>query len=64
MAEPADLDLPWTRTRAAGRFRELLICGVLGPLMDLYTRRQVVGRERADHPTGHVVFVAPRRQPA
>jgi 1-acyl-sn-glycerol-3-phosphate acyltransferase len=58
MAEPADLDLPWTRTRPASRLRELLICGVLGPLMDLYTRRHVVGRERVDGLTRPAVFVA------
>jgi 1-acyl-sn-glycerol-3-phosphate acyltransferase len=58
MAKPADLDLPWTRVRAASRVRELLICGVLGPLMDLYTRRRVVGQERLDELTGPVVFVA------
>ena len=58
MAKPADLDLPWTRARAASRVRELLICGVLGPLMDLYTRRCVVGQARLDELTGPVVFVA------
>jgi 1-acyl-sn-glycerol-3-phosphate acyltransferase len=58
MAEPADLDLPWTRARAASRLRELLVCGVVGPLMDLYTRRRVGGRERLDDLTGPVVFVA------
>src|SRR5215208_168966 len=58
MAEPADLDLPWTRTRPASRLREFLVCGVLGPLMDLYTRRRVAGRERLDDLTGPVVFVA------
>jgi 1-acyl-sn-glycerol-3-phosphate acyltransferase len=58
MAEPADLDVPWTRTRAASRLRELLICGVLGPLMDLYTRRRVTGREYLDDLTGSAVFVA------
>jgi 1-acyl-sn-glycerol-3-phosphate acyltransferase len=58
MAEPADLDVPWTRSRAASRVREFLICGVLGPLMDLYTRRRVVGREHLDDLTGPVVFVA------
>jgi 1-acyl-sn-glycerol-3-phosphate acyltransferase len=58
MAEPADLDIPWTRARAASRLRELLICGVLGPLMDLYTRRRVAGHERLDDLTGPVVFVA------
>ncbi len=57
MAEPADLDLPWTRARAASRLRELLVCGVLGPLMDL-PRRRVGGRERLDDLTGPVVFVA------
>jgi 1-acyl-sn-glycerol-3-phosphate acyltransferase len=58
MAEPADLDVPWTRARAASRLRELLICGVLGPLMDLYTRRRVGGREHLDALAGPVVFVA------
>jgi 1-acyl-sn-glycerol-3-phosphate acyltransferase len=58
MTKPADLDLPWTRARAASRVRELLICGVLGPLMDLYTRRRVFGQEHLDELTGPVVFVA------
>jgi 1-acyl-sn-glycerol-3-phosphate acyltransferase len=58
MAEPADLDVPWTRSRAASRLREFLVCGVLGPLMDLYTRRRVTGREHLDDLTGPVVFVA------
>jgi 1-acyl-sn-glycerol-3-phosphate acyltransferase len=58
MPEPADLDIGWTRTSAASRLRELLICGVLGPLMDLYTRARVVGRERLNDLTGPVVFVA------
>jgi 1-acyl-sn-glycerol-3-phosphate acyltransferase len=58
MAEPADLDIPWTRARAASRLRELLICGVLGPLMDLYTRRHVSGHEHLGDLTGPVVFVA------
>jgi 1-acyl-sn-glycerol-3-phosphate acyltransferase len=58
MAEPADLDVPWTRTAPASRVRELLICGVLGPLMDLYTRRTVIGREHLDGLAGPAVFVA------
>jgi 1-acyl-sn-glycerol-3-phosphate acyltransferase len=58
MAEPADLDVPWTRSAAASRVRELLVCGVLGPLMDLYTRRRVTRRELLDDLTGPVVFVA------
>ena len=58
MPEPADLDIPWTRDRWASRLRELLICGVLGPAMDLYTRRRLAGRERLDDLTGSAVFVA------
>jgi len=58
MSEPADLDIAWTRTGWCSRAREVLICGVLGPLMDLYTRCRVVGRERLDGLTGPVVFVA------
>jgi 1-acyl-sn-glycerol-3-phosphate acyltransferase len=58
MYEPADLDIAWTRTNWCSRAREVLICGVLGPLMDLYTRHRVVARERLDHLSGPVVFVA------
>jgi 1-acyl-sn-glycerol-3-phosphate acyltransferase len=58
MPEPADLDIPWTRSRWASRLREALVCGVLGPPMDLYTRRRVAGRERLDALAGPVVFVA------
>jgi 1-acyl-sn-glycerol-3-phosphate acyltransferase len=58
MPEPEELDIPWTRTSLASRSRELLICGVFGPLMDLYTHRRVVGRERLDDLNGPVVFVA------
>jgi 1-acyl-sn-glycerol-3-phosphate acyltransferase len=58
MAEPAELDVPWTRARAASRLREFLICGVLGPLMDLYTRRRVNGREHLHALGGPAVFVA------
>ena len=58
MAEPADLDIRWTRSRAASRFREALVCGVLGPLMDLYTRRRIVGRTALDEIEPPVVFVA------
>ena len=58
MAEPADLDVAWTRGRVARRLRELLICGVLGPLMDVYTRRRVAWRERLGRLKGPVIFVA------
>ena len=37
---PEELDEPWSRTRRARAVREFLVCGVLGPLMDLYTRRR------------------------
>jgi 1-acyl-sn-glycerol-3-phosphate acyltransferase len=56
--EPTDLDIPWTRGGLASRLRELFVCGVLGPLMDLYTRRRLVGRERLDDLIGPVMFVA------
>jgi 1-acyl-sn-glycerol-3-phosphate acyltransferase len=58
MADPADLDIPWTRSRAASCVRELIVCGVFGPLMDLYTRRRVTGHELLDDLTGPLVFVA------
>jgi 1-acyl-sn-glycerol-3-phosphate acyltransferase len=58
MPQPADLDLPWTRTKAASRVRELFVCGVLGPLMDIYTQRRVAGRQHLEHLDGPAVFVA------
>jgi 1-acyl-sn-glycerol-3-phosphate acyltransferase len=58
MPEPAELDIPWTRSGVVSRLRECLICGVLGPLMDVYTRRRVAGRERLDALAGPVIFVA------
>ncbi len=58
MPEPAELDIPWTRGGLASRARELFVCGVLGPLMDLYTRRRVLGRECLEDLTGPAIFVA------
>jgi len=58
MATPAELDLAWTRSWAASRLRELIVCGVLAPLMDVYTRRRVAGRAHLDELDGPVVFVA------
>jgi 1-acyl-sn-glycerol-3-phosphate acyltransferase len=58
MREAAELDIPWTRGSFASRLRELFICGVIGPLMDLYTRCTVSGREHLDGLTGTVLFVA------
>jgi len=54
----AELDLPWTRSWPASRLRELIICGVMGPLMDIYTSRSVTGTENLDDLDGPVVFVA------
>ena len=58
MAEPADLDLPWTRAEQPAAFVSSCICGVLGPLIALYTRRRVTGHEHLDGLDGPVVFVA------
>lgn len=58
LGDPAELDLPWTRSRAATAVRRGLICGVLGPISDLYTTRTVVGREHLRGLGGPVVFVA------
>src|SRR5215204_1365957 len=58
MPEPAELDIPWTRSAPASRLRELVICGALGPLMDVYTRRRVLGRDVLDQVQGPVVFAS------
>lgn len=58
MTEPVDLDIPWTRDGPASRLRELLICGVLGPLMDVYTRRRIIARERLDALSCPAIFAA------
>jgi len=58
MTDPADLDEPWTRGRPATGLRELLVCGVLGPCMDIYTRRAVVGREHLAQLEEPVLLVA------
>ena len=52
------LDKPWARSGAAGRVREVLLLGVLGPLIDLYTRASVLGREELTPLQPPVVFVA------
>ncbi len=54
----AELDVPWARAAPARGVRALLLHGVLGPLMDLYTRRRIVGAERLAGLDGPVVFVA------
>ncbi|HEV2723492.1 MAG TPA: lysophospholipid acyltransferase family protein [Thermoleophilaceae bacterium] len=54
----ASLDVPWARSALARGVRELILCGVLGPAMVLYTRRTVVGRERLLDLEAPVLFVA------
>jgi 1-acyl-sn-glycerol-3-phosphate acyltransferase len=54
----SDLDKPWARSRAARAVRELLLLGVLGPLIDLYTRGRVAGSEHLLAVQSPVLFVA------
>jgi 1-acyl-sn-glycerol-3-phosphate acyltransferase len=50
--------MAWARSGAATAVREILISGVLGPLMDVYSRRRIVGRERLASVRAPVLFVA------
>jgi 1-acyl-sn-glycerol-3-phosphate acyltransferase len=52
------LDVPWARCGFARTLREAILDLGLGPLMDVYTRARVVGRERFDKLPPPVVFVA------
>lgn len=52
------LDVPWARCRPARMVRETILQAGLGPLMDLYTRPRVFGRERFSRMRAPVVFVA------
>ncbi|WP_354701987.1 hypothetical protein DSM112329_02333 [Paraconexibacter sp. AEG42_29] len=52
------MDQPWARTLPARVAREAIICGVFGPLMDIYTRRAVVGHEHLETLDQPVIFVA------
>ena len=54
----AKADVPWARSRLARVLRELILVDVLGPTMDLYTRRRVRGTEHLDGLEAPVVFVA------
>lgn len=54
----AKADVPWARSRLAGALRELILMDVLGPTMDLYTRRRVRGTEHLGTLEAPVVFVA------
>ena len=51
-------DVSWARGGAARAVREVLLRGLLGPLMDAYTRRRVVGRDRLAGLEAPVLFVA------
>jgi 1-acyl-sn-glycerol-3-phosphate acyltransferase len=53
-----DLDRPWARSRAAGAVREVILVGVLGPLIDLHTRGRVAGRQHLAALQPPVLFVA------
>lgn len=52
------LDVPWARTAPARALRGSVLMGLLGPAMDFYTRRTVVGLEHFEGLTAPVVFVA------
>ena len=54
----AKADVPWARSRGARALREVVLIDVLGPTMDLYTRRRVRGTEHLDGLDAPVVFVA------
>jgi 1-acyl-sn-glycerol-3-phosphate acyltransferase len=48
----------WARSRPAGAVREAILRGVLVPLIDVYARRQYLGREHLDGVEPPVIFVA------
>jgi 1-acyl-sn-glycerol-3-phosphate acyltransferase len=52
------LDVPWARCRPARMAREAILRFVLGPLMALYTRTRVAGREGLAHLPPPVILVA------
>ena len=54
----AGLDTAWVRGNAAGAVRGVVLNGVLGPLIDLYARRQVIGVEHLAPLDPPVLFVA------
>lgn len=52
------LDVAWARRWPARMLRGAVLMGLLGPAMDFYTRRRVLGREHFDGLEAPVVFVA------
>jgi 1-acyl-sn-glycerol-3-phosphate acyltransferase len=51
-------DLAWSRTPLAVAARQVIVRGVLGPLMDVYARRTVHGAEVFDRLAGPALLVA------
>lgn len=51
-------DVAWARSAPACRARAWFLHGGLGPMMDCYTRRRVLGLEQLDGVAGPVLFVA------
>ncbi|CAN5459463.1 hypothetical protein BH20ACT19_BH20ACT19_13790 [soil metagenome] len=58
MHDSAELDVAWTRIAPFAALRSCFLRWVLGPLMDLYTSREVHGARNIDTLDGPVVFVA------
>ena len=58
MSDLEALDAAWARSPPARALRGVVLMGVLSPLMDLYTRRRVLGREHFDGLKAPVLFVA------
>ena len=52
------LDVTWARTAPARVLRGSVLMGLLGPAMDFYTRRTVLGLEHFEGLKAPVVFVA------
>jgi 1-acyl-sn-glycerol-3-phosphate acyltransferase len=51
-------DEAWSRSAPARAVRELLICGLFGPLVGAYARREIIGLEHVAQLSGPAVFVA------
>lgn len=51
-------DVAWARGGAAGAVREVILSGVLGPLIAFYARRRILGREHLAGLEAPVLFVA------
>jgi 1-acyl-sn-glycerol-3-phosphate acyltransferase len=45
-AQLSKLDMTWARCRPARAAREIILSGVLGPMIDFYARRRAVGRDQ------------------